>query len=342
MAGVVVVNPYSPVVVSIAPGLTADAQVLIPASSPMGHMLASLFFANFVGRRAADVANNVPELISIPQWAIARLFLARCSFSDIFPPARLSPLNVSFTAAFWSRVLSHFAELGLLQDAHASPRALVNAVLTLPVDDDVLAIRATDVCPSAPFDTPAVRGADVAPRSAVAATAALGSGRNRVPATLARVAVPGAPGTIISHPALGPPNLRFLALASIDSFVDANNPVAPLAGLAFLVGHLGETLTTGCRTDDAGILQSAALIIRHGIKTKFGDILGEGALARQLPAFINSVAANFTTLFQSDSFAPADLEIELSHAVTLFVGSSDARAGVERQRAIFAIPQVHS
>ncbi len=73
-----------------------------------------------------------------------------------------------------------------------------------------------------------------------------------------------------------------------------------------------------------------------------GDILGEGALARQLPAFINSVAANFTTLFQSDSFAPADLEIELSHAVTLFVGSSDARAGVERQRAIFAIPQVHS
>jgi hypothetical protein len=342
MAGIVVVNPDSTVVVSIAPGLTPDAQVLIPASSPMGHMLASLFFAGFVGRRAADAVNNVPELISVPQWAIARLFLARCNFSDNFLPARLSPLNVSFTAAFWSRILSHFVELGLLQDAHTSPRALIDAVLTLPVDDDVLAIRAADVCPSAPFDTPAVRGADVAPVPAVPASAARGSGRNRVPATIAQAAVPGAPGAIISHPVLGPPNLRFLALATLLSFVDASNPVAPLTGLAFLIGHLGDTLTTGCRIDDAGILQSAAEIIRHGIKLKFGDVLGEGALARQLPGFINAVAANFTTLFESDSFAPADLEVELSSAVTLFVGSSDARASVERQRAIFAIPRVRN
>jgi hypothetical protein len=154
--------------------------------------------------------------------------------------------------------------------------------------------------------------------------------------------VPGALGAIISQPAFGPANLRFLALATVISFVDASNPIAPLTGLAFLVGHLGDTLTPDCRTDDAGILPSAAEIIRHGLKLKFGDVLSEGALARQLPGFINAVAANFTTLLESDSFAPADLEVELSDSVTLLVGSSDERASVERQRAIFAIPRVRN
>ncbi len=110
--------------------------------------------------------------------------------------------------------------------------------------------------------------------------------------------------------------------------------------------------------EDAGVVNAAAgrqrvagMADEEGEDGKGGDGVacvdeggesGEGALARQLPGFINAVAANFTTLFESDSFAPADLEVELSSAVTLFVGSSDARASVERQRAIFAIPRVRN
>jgi hypothetical protein len=75
---------------------------------------------------------------------------------------------------------------------------------------------------------------------------------------------------------------------------------------------------------------------------KFGDVLAEGALARQLPGFINTVASNFTSLLSSDSFAPAVLEAQLSSAVRLLIGSADERAGIERQRALFAIPRVRS
>ena len=126
MAGIVAGNPLMTVVVTIAPGLTPDAQVFFPAISPIGQMLARLFPADIAIRHASDVANNLPERISLAQWAVARLFLARCNLSDDFAihPAKPSPLNASFTAAFWSRVLSHLVDLGLLQPGrtHLPPR----------------------------------------------------------------------------------------------------------------------------------------------------------------------------------------------------------------------------
>ncbi len=47
-----------------------------------------------------------------------------------------------------------------------------------------------------------------------------------------------------------------------------------------------------------------------------------------------------TTLLETDSTLPAELEVQLSDAVQLFVGSPDERASIERQRAILATSQV--
>ena len=216
-------------------------------------------------------------------------------------------------------------------------------MLSLAVNNDVLAIRPADLSPSAPFDTPAVMGPAIAPRPARAAVAARGGrGANRARAVAAQAAVPGAPGAVITPAVSGPARLRYLSLATLTSFVDSSNPIAPLTGLAFFLGHLGSTLTSACRADDSGILQSAAEIVRHELTAKFGDVLGESALARQLPGFVNMVAANFTSLFSSDSFEPAVLEAQLSSAVRLLIGSADERSSIERHRAIFAISRVRA
>ena len=146
--------------------------------------------------------------------------------------------------------------------------------------------------------------------------------------------------TIITPAVPGPARLLYLALSTLTSFEDVSNPRAPLSGLAFLLGHLGPTFTSAPRADASGILQSAAEIVRHGLTAKFGNVLGEGGLARQLPGFINMVAANFTNLFVSDSLEPAALEDQLSSAIRLFIGSADARTTVERHRAIHATSRV--
>ena len=85
MAGIAAGNPPLTVVVTMAPGPTPDAPVSFPAISPIGQMLAAMFTADIAVRHAADVANNLPARISLAQWVVARLFLARCTFSDDFP-----------------------------------------------------------------------------------------------------------------------------------------------------------------------------------------------------------------------------------------------------------------
>jgi hypothetical protein len=342
MAGIAA--PQLSVVVTIAPGQTPDATVYFPAVSPLGQMLAAMLPRHIAVRHAADAANNVPALLSLPHWVVASLFLARSTFSHDFGshPAKPSVLNASFTPGFWSRVISHYVDRGLLQEELASTRDIRAAVLALEVDDATLVIAPADLAPSAPLDVPAVTGPPTAARAAVAAVAAVGRGRNGTAAVQARAAVPAAPGPTITPAVLGPIRLSFFALSPLASFEDQGNSRAPLTGLSFLLSHLGPTFSPAPRTDTSGILQSAAEIVRLGLTAKFGNVLGEGALARQLPGFINEAATNFTHLLTSDSLEPAVLEDQLSSAVRLLTGSADDRVSIERHRAIHAIQRVSS
>jgi hypothetical protein len=341
MAGIVVGNPSTTVVTECDAVLTAASLVYIPANSPLGQSWALLYPEAVVLHPAAAPMHPV-DRVSLPQWAVIKFFLPRCSLSAVMapPPAGLSFFTANFTPAFWGRILSHLVDQGMLDSDPDSPRALAKTILALSVDKAVMTVNTSDLAPAEPFDTPPVYGPPIAAIPARAAVAARNRGAARIAAIPAQPAVPAAPPPVVTPSAPGPPELRFLAIASASAFADSRNTSAPLAGFAFLCGHLGAVCTSASRTDPAGILHSAAAVLRRGLLSKFGNQFGDGPLSRQLPSFANAFVSNFTALLETDSTQPAELEAQLSDAVQLFVGSPDERAGIERQRAVFATPQV--
>ncbi len=316
MAGFIAGNPSTTVVTDCDAVLTAASLVYIPASSPLGQSWAFLY-PDAVGLHPANAPMHPADRVSLPQWAVIKFFLPRCSLSAAMapPPLGLSFFTANFTSAFWSRILSHLVDQGMLDSVSDSPRALAKTILALSVDKAVMTVNTSDLAPVEPFDTPPFYGPLVA-------------------------AMPAAPPHVVTPSAPGPQELRFLAIAPAAAFADTRNTTAPLAGFAFLCGHLGATCTSASRTDPSGILHSAAAVLRRGLLSKFGNHVGDGPLSRQLPSFANALVSNFTTFLETDSTLPAELEVQLSDAVQLFVGSPDERASIERQRAIFATSQV--
>ena len=141
--------------------------------------------------------------VSAPQWRMLRAFIWRCSIGNdplSFAMARTTSIFLFIlNGAAWSRVLTELRDSGLFVNVYAKMRDLVRAITELAINNPaLLAILAADVVVGVPFNPPPVVGA----------AAGRGRGRGRGAAAVG-VPVPAAA-------AGGPPELRFLNLATLD------------------------------------------------------------------------------------------------------------------------------
>ena len=170
---------------------------------------------------------------SIPAYVLLRHFIVRCTIgglpADLAAAQLRSVLTGSLTGAAWGRILTEYVASGLLNFQFTKRRELLVAVKAVQINTpNNLAILAADWLAIETFDTPAV--------PAVPGGRGRGRGRGAVAAVAAVPVV------------LGPPNLKFIDLASVSRLLD---PLAssPLEAFGILAGMLGPCSTRAVRLD---------------------------------------------------------------------------------------------
>ena len=200
----------------------------------------------------------------------------------------------------WTRCLTELRDSGLaveLENAGAATvQDFVKVYRALSVSDSSrLAIQVGDYAHSEEFDTPAVpqRGH---------------SGRGRA-------------GGGVSVPAvLGPPELRFLSLATIPYLEDPGSDF-PWQAVARLAGALGPCDTRAVRLDEMSTVRATAEPLAAGIRQRYGQG-GDGHLARNLKMFM--VSCYLPAVVAAASFSEQELSLELLDAIAYTQGGSAA------------------
>ena len=221
--------PLPPIAVNVpANPITDDMPVLLAAADPLVLATPCLEWVPFgVGAAAAQVA--------VPHWRMLRAFIGRCCIADDPPSMAMARATSLFifiiNGPAWSRILTEYRDSGLFRQVYAKVRDLRAALEVLVLQNPAaLALLAGDLVAGDPFNPPPV-------------VAAVGRGRGRGRGAAA-VGVPvplaGAVG--------GPPELRFINLATLDRLVDSSDG-SPMSAVAILAGSLGPCLTQAIFVD---------------------------------------------------------------------------------------------
>lgn len=227
---------------------TAATPVFLPAGDAL------VTATSFLPWEAAPplVAGGAPR-VSMPTHKMVKAWLTRCRVSrtpaDQLAANQAHLLNVGFTAAFWSRILTLLRDAGVngSADLH-SPRELRSFIKGLAINP-------------------------VTPLEVVAADWALGP---------AFVLPAGAGAAAQLRASLTP--VRFISLATIPRLEAADDPAEPWTIICELAGAFGAVLTQAARADEVGQLQIAVASIR----AYQSRVTLDGPLALGLKTFMQS------------------------------------------------------
>ena len=134
----------------------------------------------------------------------------------------------------------------------------------------------------------------------------------------------------------GPPELRFIALATLDTLVDYSSPL-PLLSLSVLAGFLGPCSNQAVRADELSVVRIIALILRSNLASSIGLDAAASINPASDPLLAMRVGSFSVSAFQSlDVFvAPLLIMHAIQHetlsALRYLLGSEQERIVVESQ-----------
>ena len=261
---------------------------------------------------------------SLPTYKALRAFARRCvvgpNAADMAMARQTSVLGFALVAAAWSRILSELRDSGLFNSQSTYLRDLEVRLSGLRLLNPAnLQLLAADFLAVAPFNQPA----PIAP--------VVGRGRGRGQAAPA-VGVP-----VLGGAAVGPPELRFIHLCSLDKLQDPSSQ-SPFAAVVLLAGMLGPCLTHAVRADELSTVRTTATILRPNLATHIGldsaTAAGAGsdpALASRLRVFILSAFQSLGGVFCSLTAGEIELQNEAFAAFRYLLGTESQKLAVEIQ-----------
>ena len=312
--------PLPPVVAGVlAAPISDEMPVVLAATEPLVLATPCLEWTPVgVGAAVAQV--------SVPHWRMLRAFIARCSIGN--DPGSLAMARATslflflLNGAAWSRILTELRDSGLFSAVHQRMRDLSAALSGLVVQNPAfLAILAGDLVAGAPFNPPP-------------AAAAVGRGRGRGRG-VAAVGVPvGAAGTVG-----GPPELRFINLASLDKLVDTTDS-SPMVAVAVLAGSLGPCSTQAIRGDELSTVRVVAGLLRallgRGLDTTIAPTpAADPILAMQLRGLVIAAHRSLGNVFVAPSLNEFAMQQESLASYKYFLGTEAEKIAVETQCIFF-------
>ena len=194
------------------------------------------------------VVSGAVAQVAIPHHRMLRAFIARCSIAT--DPASLAMARATslflfiLNGAAWTRILTELRDSGLFTRIYAKARDLATAISDLVLQNPtLLVLLAEDVIAGEPFDSPPWE-------------AAVGRGQGRGSGASA-IRVPA----VVSGGGFGPPELRFIHLATLDKLVYLTDD-APMTAVAILAGSLGPCFTRAIRGNDLSTVRTISATLR--------------------------------------------------------------------------------
>ena len=317
MAGVVPpAAPLPPVIAGVSAAPISDKMpVVLAATEPLVLATPCLEWTPVgVGAAVAQV--------SVPHWCMLRAFIARCSIGK--DPGSLAMAKATslflflLNGAAWSRILTELRDSGLFSAVYQRMRDLSAALSGLVVQNPAfLAILAGDLIAGSPFNPPPI-----------AAAVAQGRGRGR------GVAAVGLP-IWAAGAGRGPPELRFINLASLDKLVDTMDR-SPMVAVAVLAGSLGPCSTQVVRGDELSTVRVVAGLLRallgRGLDTTIAPTpAADPILAIKLRGLVIAAHRSLGNILVAPSLNESAMQQESLASYSYFSGTEAEKIAVETQ-----------
>ena len=260
--------------------------------------------------------------VSIPHWRMLRAFVARCSIAAdpaSFAMARATSIFLLIlSGAAWTRILTELRDSGLFARVYAKVRDLAAALAELVLQNPaLLVLLAGDIVAGVPFNPPPI-------------VAAVGRGRGRGRGAAA-VGVPVAAAAAVG----GPPELRFIQLATLDRLVDSTD-AAPMSAVAILAGSLGPCFTQAVRDDELSTVRTIAVILRAHLARDLDAVTAaspsaDPLLALQLRGFVIAAYRSLGEMFVAATLNEFTMQHETMSSYKYFLGKEPEKVAVETQ-----------
>ena len=262
--------------------------------------------------------------VRAPTWKVLRAFVSRCSLANDPLSIQMAQSTDLFqfvlTAAAWGRILTELRDSGLFDVVFPKLRLLYRALASLQIQNPaLLVISSTDLIAVQPFAP-----APVAP----AAVVGRGRGRGR---GAPQIGVPLPAGAVV-----GPAELRFLHLASLDKLIDLSSR-QPCLSIAILAGALGPISTQAVRADELSMVRTTAAMLRLNLATYVGDAsmasnaASDPLLATRLRFFVIAAFQALGGAFLSPTADAFLLQQEAMASFRYLMGSDSEKVAVEAQ-----------
>ena len=260
--------------------------------------------------------------VSIPHWRMLRAFIARCSIAAdpaSFAMAKTTSMFLFIlNGAAWTRILTELRDSGLFARFYTKARDLAAALSDLVLQNPaLLVLLAGDIIAGEPFNSPP-------------AVAAVGCGQGRDSGT-AVGEVPGA----IAEASVGPLELRFIHLATLDRLIDLTAS-APMTAVAILAGSLGPCFTDAIRSDELSTVRTISVLLRAHLARNLDSTtaVSPGAdplLALQLKGFVISAYRSLNEVFVAATLNEFTMQQESMSSYKYFLGNEPEKIAVEVQ-----------